>query len=76
MIANWEKIGAIASIMGLGGAVVVWMFKMLYAVIRTFAAMQLSLHTIATNDLPHIYAEIQDMRKEFLDYIKETRGQS
>lgn len=71
MTIDWNAIEAIAAVaavvLPMLGAGIVYAGK----VLKTFVAMQASLHTIATNDLPHIYGEIKDLRKEFIEFIRE-----
>ena len=74
MVADWSKVGAIAGIAGLGITIFGGLLGVAWKTLQVFQGMRTSLHTIATNDLPHIYAELQDMRRDFLDYIKEERN--
>jgi hypothetical protein len=88
MTINWVQLGAEAAVATPIGATVIWVFRALFKTawktLAVFEGMQTSLHTIATNDLPHLYmslgeirTDLKDMRNDFLRYVIEEsmRGQ-
>jgi hypothetical protein len=74
---NWVEFGAIAGIVTVVTGFLKWIGKALWTLVKTFEEMETSIQKIASNDLPHIYDELKDIRKDFMTYILEEsqRGQ-
>lgn len=74
MTTDWNKIAALAAVMGVTGGFLAFIGRIAWLALGVFQEMRTSLHVIATNDLPHIYAEIRELKHEFLNRIGGVNG--